>query len=216
MPLSDTKVKARAEMLRKWSQYAYDDEVTAPIDRVPAEYVTVFELDQVDGMEGASPEEFQSMFLSLLGEAIEIAPKNRFIQAYVNSIDGDGATLTDRRQSFLAERGDMSHRTLIRHEQLGAELLAQYFDDVLADQVDSISEEEEDGVEIDLQVIRKRLKKLEEQHEVDVASIDQILEALVAYKPDSKPIDLFFGLRSRVGEMRRQATPSTQSERQTD
>lgn len=124
-----------------------------------------------------------AVFFEILGRADSAMPESPFKAALGNALanQGNGKNLTERRNDFLEANGAISYRTLIRHEQEGAELLVKYFD--LAES-QYLKEQEEEASEdaardADLEVMRRRLKKLE-----DGALLSRVadLEHIVQYQ----------------------------------
>lgn len=104
------------------------------------------------------------LLTDLIDAAFDAMPKSPFKAALVNAWEAkDGKNLTERRTDFLEENGSISYRTLIRHEQEGAELLVKYFDLVEAQYLKEQEEEasEDAARDADLEVMRRRLTKLE-------------------------------------------------------
>lgn len=95
----------------------------------------------------------------------EMLPENPYTLALMNAImPSDGKNLTERRLDFAEKHGTISSRTLIRHEQEGAELFVKFFD-IAEGQFLRMKEEEESedaARDADLEVMRRRLKKLED------------------------------------------------------
>ena len=117
-------------------------------------------------------EDFRAVFgdydMELLGNLFEAAvdamPKSQFKAALLNAWESrDDMNLSERRMDYAEQHGSISTRTLIRHEQEGAELLVKYFDLVEAQYLREQEEAASDDAarDADMEVLRRRLKKLE-------------------------------------------------------
>lgn len=118
----------------------------------------------------------------LFGKTWDAMPESQYKSALENAYEGrDGMNLTERRMDFAERHGSISTRTLIRHEQEGAELFVKYFDVVEAQYLKEREEEagEDAARDADLEVMRRRLKKLE-----DGALLSRVadLEHIVQYQ----------------------------------
>ncbi|BAS17650.1 hypothetical protein AHiyo8_59530 [Arthrobacter sp. Hiyo8] len=95
--------------------------------------------------------------------AAEAMTRGKYKDAFLNALWArDHKNLTDRRTEFLAKAGDITYRTLVRHEQEGAEVFLKFLE---AEARSSSSpyriDEDEDDVNVDLQALRIRVAKLE-------------------------------------------------------
>lgn len=102
----------------------------------------------------------------LFSSTADMLPENPFTLALMNALEpsDDGKNLTERRLDYAEKHGTISSRTLIRHEQEGAELFVKFFD-IAEGQYIRLKEEEESedaARDADLEVMRRRLKKLED------------------------------------------------------
>lgn len=102
----------------------------------------------------------------LFASTADMLPENPFTLALMNALQpsDDGKNLTERRLDYAEKHGTISSRTLIRHEQEGAELFVKFFD-IAESQYLRLKEEEESedaARDADLEVMRRRLKKIED------------------------------------------------------
>lgn len=66
----------------------------------------------------------------VLTEALDLMPPIRSSEAIRNALIGDGTSLGEKREAFMAAH-DMSLRTVVRDEEEGAEILVNYITKVL-------------------------------------------------------------------------------------
>lgn len=101
----------------------------------------------------------------VLTGAFQLMPESPFTDALLNALfaqDGN-PNLTDRRNNFLKEKGNVTYRTLIRHEHEGAELYVKYLE-IAKRFIDKVSAEDDalDEEDPDVAVLRERVTALEE------------------------------------------------------
>lgn len=101
----------------------------------------------------------------LFDSTAETLPESPYTMALLNALTPSGGkNLSERRLDFAEKHGTISSRTLIRHEQEGAGLFVKFFDIVEAQYLRMKEEEESEDAarDADLEVMRRRLKKLED------------------------------------------------------
>lgn len=107
----------------------------------------------------ANADQIRRMF----DRAAEAMTPGKYKDAFLNALWArEDMNLTERRTEFLAKEGDITYRTLVRHEQEGAEVFLKFLE---AEARSSSSpyrlEEEEDDLNVDLQALRIRVARLE-------------------------------------------------------
>lgn len=122
-------------------------------------------------------------FKDVLAVIMEVLPnKNIYFEAFWNALGADeGKNLTLRRGDFLAANPDVkSARTLMRYEQEGVELFVKCVE-LAEEQLERrkvLDEEEEEARDIDIQVLRERVSKLEEVLAEKSVTIDNLTSKL--------------------------------------
>ena len=106
-------------------------------------------------------------FLGVMDLLEDLLPgDNVYIEAFMNALWGrDGLNLTQRREDFLTKNGSISARTLMRYEQEGIDLFVKCLE-LAEDQFErrrELEEDEDTARDIDIQVLRERVSKLEKQ-----------------------------------------------------
>ena len=100
----------------------------------------------------------------LFDQTVETMPDSPYKDALLNAWRPvDGKNLTERRTDYAERVGSVSTRTLIRHEQEGAELFVKFFDIVEGQYKRLKKEEESDDAarDADIEVLRRRVSDLE-------------------------------------------------------
>ena len=122
-----------------------------------------------------------------LESAFELMPESPYTAAIGNALASQEGkpNLTERRMKFLKEHGGMTYRTLVRHEQEGAELLVKYLDLVksLSKKDWSTPVEETDP---DIELLRQRIVDVEEALESYRSEIAGQFEQLHSTMADLK------------------------------
>lgn len=87
----------------------------------------------------------------------------KYKDAFLNALWArDYKNLTDRRTEFLSKDGDITYRTLVRHEQEGAEVFLKFLEaEVRSSSSAYVVEEVEDDYNVDLEAMRMRIARLE-------------------------------------------------------
>lgn len=141
----------------------------------------------------------------ILETAFDLMPETPYTTALQNAFfaNDEGENLTDRRNRYLKEQGNVTYRTLIRHEQEGAELYLKYLD-IAKRFMEKAADGEriDDEDDPDMAVLRSRVSGLEKavdrlcdiidamQRERD-RQIEEIVRAIGREeKPEFKPTEI--------------------------
>lgn len=114
-------------------------------------------------------DDFGVNIFEVLERALSFMPDSNHRDAIENALgfgEFESKNLWDRRQKFCEKTG-ISARTVIRHEERGAELLLHYIDLVL----DGKTVDESDESSTELGELRRRVERLEGQVEAILAKL---------------------------------------------
>lgn len=113
----------------------------------------------------------------LFDQTMETMPDSPYKDALVNAWrPAGGMNLTERRTDYAERIGSVSTRTLIRHEQEGAELFVKFYD-IVEGQYRRLKEEEESddaARDADIEVLRRRVNDLEQLVLILMGSVGSI------------------------------------------
>lgn len=105
-----------------------------------------------------------STMSELFSSAAEGMTPGKYKDAFLNALWARGGkNLTERRTEFLAKQGDITYRTLIRHEQEGAEIFLKFLDAQVRSEASDYRrfDDDDDDFNVDLEAMRIRVTRLE-------------------------------------------------------